>query len=977
MSGACAVSIAVSCAGSPPEAVVETAPQVAPIEVTFSQGTNMSLALSPDQGAIIAGIQGTLWTIPAEGGTATALTEPEMDAHEPVFSPDGSMVAFYAYAQNGFQVFTMKPDGSEIVARTSAEADSRYPSFSPDGASLLYSNDMGEGYSVYRQDLSDGETTLLIDAHKVGYQTPTVPYFQGAGNALYPILSPDQTKLAFVVDGAEDTLMLTGTNGENPVELYKARTLGAPVWSADGSALYVVGLAGGGGPGGGAEGSLIAAVPADGSEPTTVYEGGDVFAFRPGLAGDTGLMVAADGLIKTVSLADGSAAETPFTATVSFVREPYTHKTYDFQDTSPHKALGIFDPALSPDGSKLVFTAIGDLWMLDLAGEELSQLTDDPAIDLSPTFSPDGTQIAFVSDRDGKSDIWIMTLDGGALEKVTDLDMPPNAPSFSPDGKKIAFLKDSMQAIFLAGTVEVLDLETSEVTNIGRSLFGPSQPDWSPSGEKVAVIARRPDNNRFREGHNAVLLLDAEGVDAPTWVSPVEGVSLGRRQWVRPAWGAGGELVYRVDGELWSNTLTDDGELGDAPLLIAEQGENPNWSADGSKLVYLDGGFLHVYDKASATTATVSTYPTWTQALPDSSMTIRAGRMFDAVDETVAENVDIVVENGTITAIRPAGSEPVVGDLVDASGSFVMPGLVEQHTHQSTSLGRALGQRWFRYGITSVRETGTAPYEAVERREAEAAGRRPGPRVFAAGPLNEGSRVSYGVSETVGTPEAAEEAVARSTALNLDMLKSYVRQDYETQKTIIAAAHASGIPVSGHELYPAIANGVDQMEHVGATSRRGFTMKMSQQQQSYEDVINLIAKSGLIWTPTFAIHSGNGSRDITPLQETVGAVYKAGGRLVAGTDSPFITYADSLHTELRLLVGAGIPPSAVLKMVTNDNAVALGAGSEIGTIEVGKLADIVVIDGDPLTNMGDTENVAMLIKNGEVVYTAEEEGAAE
>jgi imidazolonepropionase-like amidohydrolase len=309
-----------------------------------------------------------------------------------------------------------------------------------------------------------------------------------------------------------------------------------------------------------------------------------------------------------------------------------------------------------------------------------------------------------------------------------------------------------------------------------------------------------------------------------------------------------------------------------------------------------------------------------------------------------------------------------VGTLIDVGDKVVIPGLIENHTHQSTSLARKLGELWLSLGITSVRETGTDSYEAVERREAEAAGRRLSPRVFAAGPLNEGARVSYGISETVGTAEEAEQAVDQSSALGLDMLKSYVRQDYGVQKVIIAAAHKSGIPVSGHELYPAVANGVDQMEHVGGTSRRGFSLKISAMERSYQDVIVLVAKSGLVITPTLALHSRNGERDIKPILETVGRIAKEGGRIVAGTDSPFVEFAASLHTEMKLYVDAGLTPAQAIRAATYDGAVAIGADSEIGSIEVGKMADLVVIDGDPLTTIADTRKVDMVMKSGAIVF---------
>jgi Tol biopolymer transport system component len=930
------------------------------IAITLREGTNMSAAVSPDGATIIAAIQGALWSIPGGGGEARALTLPEMDAQEPVFSPDGKLIAFYAFNPDGWSVWTMAPDGSGQQRRSEeGPGDARYPSFSPDGGSLLYSSDGAGGYSARKLDLATGARVTLVEAKSAGYVPPTAPYFQKAGNVVAPILSPDGRFLAYIVDGATDALLVRAVEGGTPRQLYQAETLGAPAWALDGAGLYIVGLD--------AKAGHIAYAPASGAPARRVVEGGDIFPFRPNVAADS-LTLTADGVIKTWPIAGGAPKITPFEATVSFDRPAYKRRGYDFSDETPQRALGLFDPGLSPDGSKAIFTALGDIWVADLVTGAISNLTNDEAIDLSPSWSPDGKLIAFASDRGGKTDLWSVTPDGKTFKRLTDLDTPANAPVWSPDGERIAFLKDTRASIFLAGAVEVLDVGTGAITHVMDELFGPSQPSWSPGGKTIAVVARRPLTSRFREGFNALLLAPADGKGETKWVSPVADASLGRRQWNRPAWSAKGEIVYRIDDQLWVTTLDDEGRLGAAPRLIAQHGENPNWSADGSKLIFLDGDELRIYDAASKTTMTSAAAPTWRRAIPDTRYTIRVGRLFDGLGETYRTNVDVVVARNMIVDVRPAGAKPVEGVLVEASSKMMMPGLIESHTHQSTSLGRALVLRWYSFGVTSVRETGGDPYEAVERREAEAAGRRPGPRVFTAGPLNEGERVSYGVSETVGSPALAEAAVERSAALKLDMLKSYVRQDYTVQKLIIARAHASGIPVSGHELYPALANGVDQMEHVGGTSRRGFSTKITRLNNSYQDVVALISKSGLILTPTLALQSRNGTEPIPSIQRTVKAIVDGGGRIVAGVDSPFVTFADSLHVELRLYVEAGIAPAKVLRLATSEAAQAIGADSEIGSVEAGKVADLILIDGDPLANITDSARIAWVMKNGAIVW---------
>jgi imidazolonepropionase-like amidohydrolase len=219
--------------------------------------------------------------------------------------------------------------------------------------------------------------------------------------------------------------------------------------------------------------------------------------------------------------------------------------------------------------------------------------------------------------------------------------------------------------------------------------------------------------------------------------------------------------------------------------------------------------------------------------------------------------------------------------------------------------------------------------------------------------------------------------MSRAQALGFDFVKTYVRLPDLLQKRIIAAAHQGGMPVTSHEIYPAVAYGADGVEHIRGTSRRGFTPKNSETRHTYRDVVDLLAASGMTITPTIGIQGGHqlltlkdgswlddariktlfpatasepsralrarasGAADlaarealVAPQEQFVGTLHKAGGRIIA-TDSPINPYGLSLLLEIEHYVRGGPTPAEALRTATAVPAEAMGLGAELGTIEPG------------------------------------------
>ncbi len=392
---------------------------------------------------------------------------------------------------------------------------------------------------------------------------------------------------------------------------------------------------------------------------------------------------------------------------------------------------------------------------------------------------------------------------------------------------------------------------------------------------------------------------------------------------------------------------------------------------------------------------------------------MHAGRLFDGRSDAPRNDVDIVVSGNRIAGIEPHRPDLHAGAVVDASNGTVLPGLIESHAHLSKGYGEALGRIWLSFGITSVRNPAANPFEALEDREAIDAGVRIGPRVFATGEPFDGTRIYYpGGTSLDGGAQLAEQ-LARAQRLDFDFIKTYVRLPDLLQKRVIDEAHRMGKPVTSHEIYPAAAYGADGVEHIRGTSRRGYSPKMSELRRSYRDVIDLLTASKMTLTPTIVIQGGFqlltlqdgwwiddprlprlfpstaldagralrkrppdpqdlAQREalVSPQEKMVAAVVKGGGRVIAGTDSPINPYGVALLAELEHYVRGGLSPAEAIRTATAVPAEAMGLGRELGTIEVGKLADLVVVDGNPLDNITDIRNTRYTIKDG-VVYRAD------
>jgi Tol biopolymer transport system component/imidazolonepropionase-like amidohydrolase len=953
------------------------------ITLTFTEGTSMSAAVSPDRRSIAIDLLGSLWILPIDGGQARRITPELFEARLPTWSPDSQSLAFQGYDDGVWHIYVINRDGSNIRSVTEGEFDDREPAWSHDGSRIAFSSDRFGGIStVWEVTLRTGQLRRV-----------------SGRDGWMPAFSPNDDEIAFI---SQD-------RGESSPGVVRERAPGFYAVTASGRERLVSDARQNGLPTGAAwnlEGTHLAYSLVGGQLAVNGQQvsgpDDDVFPFRPSWIGRGEFVYTADGLIKRQSL-DGSTSTVPFTAAVTLQRSTFSIAHRALELSGPQRVRGIVKPAVSPDGRAIAFTALGDLWILRTGGATV-QLTNDAAYDIDPAWSPDGTAIAFASDRSGHMELWLRDLRTNKDVQLTHERAAVSGPAWSRDGSQIAYLGDRREL----RTVRVKPGDCRGGAAAAEGEIG--RPTWSPNCKSVAVGALFPYSDRFREGLNGLLVY---GFESGAWSQSVlfPQRSSGNRESGGPVWSPNGvHMAFVSEGQLWTVAVDGEGAAIAPPDAIADdQPESPSWEADSRHIVYqTPKGLRRVLADGSPPDA-IALDLSWRPPAPPERVVVHVGHVLDGVLEALHGESDIVIERGVIRSIQAHRDDLHTGDVVDAGSETVMPGLVDMHAHFDEAYGSSFGRIWLAYGITSVRIPSINPYVANEQREAFESGRRPGPRLFFAGDPFDGRRVFYPGGVSVTTDEQLDAELDRAAAVGVDFFKTYVRLPDRFQKRVVDYAHDLGKPVTSHEIYPAIALGIDGVEHLGGASRRGYSPKVSGMGRAYKDVIDLLTKSGVTLTPTLGIEGAfraraTGDRSLLfdprlalfplpvvaaladlararanstldlglkPYEAFVKTVAAGGGRIVAGTDSPAVPYGLGLHAELEAYVRAGLTPFQALQAATVNAAQALGLGDDLGTIQPGKIADLAFVSGDPLVDIRATRDVKRVMKGGRVYTVAD------
>jgi Tol biopolymer transport system component len=941
----------------------------ADIEITLAEGTMFAAIASPDRRSIAIDLVGALWVLPIGGGEAKRITPDTLEARRPSWAPDSQSLAFQGYG-DAWHIYTIRVDGSGLRELTNGPFDDRGPDWSRDARRIAFSSDRSGGVSsIWQVDLDTGSV------HQLSAYNGTDPCWTASDReVVFFGRPPDSATAQFDLwiaspDGPEQPM--AADRGEIPCG--SGRTFPSLVTLRGRTAE-------------------------------------DVFPFPPQWLQAGELLYTADGHIKRRRETGGGAVSiVPFTATLNLHRPPYQRRHRELRPQDPQPALGIGNPAVSPDGTRIAFTALGDLWVMAV-GSLPVQVTNDPSVELDPAWSPDGARVAFASDRGGAMDLWIHDFRTGADSQLTaEKDKGPvSAPSWSPDGLQMAYLVNRR-------TLHVIDV-VGVPAQAGKELMAGSgplgRPTWPPDGKRIAVGDLLPYALFERDGTNQLLLYAFGG--SPSTSTLLLHHSAGNRINNGPVWSPDGtRMAYVSEGRLWVVDVGPNAApLGDPRAVTDDFPDSPTWQADSQLLVYLTAGGLR---RVSADDERVDDIPVgigWQAVWPDLTV-VHAGAVFDGKTHDLRRNIDIVIDKSRILAVEPhQDALHAAGRIIDASSETVMPGLIDMYAHLDGGYGEALGRLLLAYGITSVRDPEAAAFAGLEQRESYEAGRRIGPRVFLAGDPLTGARVFEPGASPVTSERQLQSELERGSRLGYDFFSTYLRLPDAYLRRAVEHAHAQGVPVASRALFPAVALGVDQVDGLREVSRRGASSRVSNRGVSYRDVVDVIAKSATTMTPLISVNglleaqafALKAARDasllgdprltlmpaahlegfqqaasffrtrpndaasqeavVAALRKTVAAIAAGGGRIVAGSGAPGVPYGAAFHAELEQFVEAGLTPFQALQSATLGAAEALGVDDVLGSIEPGKSADLVFVAGDPLRDIRAARDVRRVIRGG-------------
>jgi imidazolonepropionase-like amidohydrolase/Tol biopolymer transport system component len=1038
------------------------------VRLRVTEGTWISLDVSPDGRTIVLDLLGDLYVLPSEGGRATRITSGMAITRQPRYSPDGRHLAFVTDRGGSENVWVSDVHGRNARQLSHLRGYDGYgavtsPTWSPDGRTIVVSQRLGATGSR-GTDPAESRRWMLaaydVATGRMRWISDTAP--DRVRSALGPAFGPRQDVVYAAVDAASRPVPWRGLGNWRIVRVDLASRriepeMGAnvgrvgmrPAVSRDGR--YLVYATSSGSHVGlrlrdlstDRERWLVREVlddpPFEAAESRDLVPG---YAFTP----DSKAIIAAyGGKIRRIELATGHTLVLPFVAEVERGLGSLTVHQLALADTAV-RTRGLMQPALSPDGSLVTFSALDRIWVMELprggqAPGRPYRLTIDSGIgEFYPSWSPDGTWIAYSTWRDGE---------GGAVrrayvrrtaaarqrpsERLTSDTAMYFHTAVQRDGERVIAVRASLSADRqLRSPLDPAPLDlilvrlrvTGGLPQVITSLTGlqsgfrfPVDQVYLTSDPTLIRVGLQSVRSRPPGLRTKLTVLGGEPsgelANEPYDVAGVISPNAQRAFIVRKC--ALFELFLPAPMEDGSDTL--DLERARTQPFGAAGGAARRWgtalapwftwSADGRRVLFNQGGTLFMGDARpdgwTAFTQIDVPLPVHVD-IPRGIVALRGARLITMHGHKVIERGDLVVRDNRIAAVGAYGQVPIPrgARILDLAGKTILPGYVDIHDHLGLAKGVHPQQSWqglvrLAYGVTTARDPEPGPDNDVfTYQERERSGDLLSPRLFSTG------GAYYGADPPIRTLDDARDRVRPNAQyFNSETFKVYYDHstDRRARQLLAKAVAEQGLNATVHTggLELAMAGVLDGFSGIEHPSRVRI----------YDDVATLIARSGTTHTGTYGAlifgslnymvrrrgwpwewatmrrfvprsawqvtcigcsaeevpaYSPIELDNLIPLVSSAARTAAKGGRVAIGAHGniPGLGF----HYEMWLHRLGGMANHEILRAATITGAEAIGHAKDLGSLEPGKLADLQVLNDNPLKDVHHTATICYVMKNG-------------
>jgi Tol biopolymer transport system component len=1025
------------------------------IEFTVDEGSWLSLSVSPDGKTILFDLLGDLYTLPITGGEAKRITDGLPFDSQPVFSPDGKLIAFTSDRDGSENLWIANADGSE-PRQLSKEKEAEFisPSWTPDGEYVLISrNQQGLGvHEIWMYSIHGGTGVQVTKSIPAGSTAANLPQAQRL-NFLGAVATPDGKYFYYARRTGSFTYNATfplwqivrrdRTTGDEDVITSAPGSAFRPVLSPDGShlvygtrfdtesGLRIRDLSTG------EDRWLKYPVQRDDQESRATRDVLPGYDFTPD---GKEVVVCYGGKIHRVQVATGESTVVPFRAQVSLDLGPELKFESRIEEGPVHARL-IQGPVQSPDGNRLVFSSLTHLYTLDVQSGKPARLSSGKMPEYQPAWSPDAQYIAYVTWSEQGGHIWRLRTDGQSQpERLTSIPGYYQDPAWTPDGSRIVALRGSIRDREEAqtGFGAQIGLDVVWIPSVGGKpqlivpARGVGKPHFTHDNERVYVYSPQGlQSFRFdgtdRRTHLKVVGKNLTQAPQPPAARDVRISPTGKQALALvndqlylldvPVTGGEAPTVNVSSPSVPLKKLTD---VGADSFAWADDGKTITWSLGSSyfrqpvSTVTFDAPARSSSDDEEKTAEAqpasankgAKKYEEYAVDIevprhkPSGTAVLRGAKAITMHGDEVIPDADIVVTDNRFTAVGRRGSfaVPSSAKIIDLKGATIMPGIVDVHAHWTEIKRGVLDlQSWpflanLAYGVTTGRDPQTGTNDTFAYQDLIDTGDVLGPRAFSTGPGIFASNDFQSYQDTLAVVTRYKKYYRTNT------VKSYTVGNRKQREWIVQASKEN-------RLMPTTEGALDlklDLTHaIDGFSGNEHALPIV---PLYADVVNTFVKSGITYTPTLLVayggpwaenyfyettevHDDAKMRHFIPhevldvksqrrpwfrkeeqafpkLAASAAKIVRAGGRVCIGGHGQI--QGLQCHWEMWALQSGGLTNFEVLRAATIQGAEAIGYAKDIGSIERGKLADLIVLNKDPLVDIHNTNTIRYVMKNGEL-----------